>query len=90
MSIVKVGKSRQVVIPKDIWDTLQLEPGDYFEVEEEHGRIVFVPKKLVDRDQIIYLSKECQKGIQEALKEVKEGKTKRFDNVEDLIQDLKS
>jgi AbrB family looped-hinge helix DNA binding protein len=88
MPVVKAGRSRQVVIPKRIWDRLSLEAGDYFEVELEEGRIVFVPKKLVSKEELWYWSKEGQAEINQALKEIKEGKAKEFDNVKDLIDDL--
>jgi len=88
MPVVKVGRSRQVVIPKEIWDQLGLEAGDYFEVEVEEGRIVFVPKKLLSKEELWYWSKEGQTEINQALKEIKEGKAKEFDNVEALIDEL--
>jgi AbrB family looped-hinge helix DNA binding protein len=90
MPVVKAGRSRQVVIPKEIWDRLQLEPGDYFEVQLEDNRIVFVPKKLVSKDELWYWSKEGQTEIQRALKEIDEGKAKEFEEVEELIEELKS
>lgn len=46
---VKLGSSRQVVIPKRIHDALGLMSGDYLEVELRENRVVFTPKVLVDR-----------------------------------------
>ena len=48
MPAVKIGASRQVVIPKRIYDQLGLAPGDYLEVELNDGRLTFTPKTLVD------------------------------------------
>ena len=45
---VKLGVSRQVVIPKKLHDRLGLKPGDYLEVEEHQGRVVMTPKTLID------------------------------------------
>ena len=50
MPISKLGQRRQVVIPKQIWDELGLETGDYVEVQQVKGTVVITPKKLVDRD----------------------------------------
>jgi AbrB family looped-hinge helix DNA binding protein len=47
-STVKLGVSRQVVIPKTIHDQLGLRPGDYLQVDVADGRVVFTPKTLVD------------------------------------------
>ncbi|MFQ5796027.1 MAG: AbrB/MazE/SpoVT family DNA-binding domain-containing protein [Candidatus Bipolaricaulia bacterium] len=88
MPVVKAGRSRQVVIPKAIWDSLGLAPGDYFEVELEDDRIVFVPKKLVSKEELWYWSREGQAEIQQALRELEEGKAKEFDDVEELIEEL--
>lgn len=49
MPAVKIGVSRQVVIPKRIYDQLGLTPGDYLEVELHDGKLTFTPKTLVDK-----------------------------------------
>jgi AbrB family looped-hinge helix DNA binding protein len=49
MPAVKIGVSRQVVIPKKIHDRLGLRPGDYLDVELKQSRIVLTPKSLVER-----------------------------------------
>jgi AbrB family looped-hinge helix DNA binding protein len=90
MPVVKAGRSRQVVIPKAVWDNFHLKPGDYFEVEVEDDRIVFVPKKLVGSDELAYWSKGTQADITAALEDVAAGRIKEFENVEDLIEDLNS
>lgn len=46
---VKIGTSRQVVIPKKAHDQLGLEPGDYLDVELKEGKLIFTPKTLIDR-----------------------------------------
>jgi len=45
---------------------------------------------LIDPDQSWWWTEEWQKGEREAEREVKEGKVKKFSNVEDLIEDLHS
>ena len=89
MSVVKVMKRRQVVIPKELFDTLHLEVGDYLEVKLDGGTLVYVPKKLVDRDEW-YASTEGQKTISAALEDIKEGRSKEFERVDDLIEELDS
>ena len=49
MAAVKLGSSRQVVIPKKIHDQLGLKPGDYLEAELRDGKVVFTPKVLIDK-----------------------------------------
>ena len=49
MAAVKVGVSRQIVIPKKLYDELRLSSGDYLEVELEGDRLILTPKELVDK-----------------------------------------
>jgi AbrB family looped-hinge helix DNA binding protein len=50
MPTVKLGRSRQIVIPKKLYDALGLAPGDYLEVElYKDNRLLVTPKELVDK-----------------------------------------
>jgi AbrB family looped-hinge helix DNA binding protein len=75
---VKIGVSRQVVIPKKIHDQLGLEPGDYLEVELEGDRVVLTPKALVE------------KRLAEGLDDVRKGHMRGpFKSVPALIRSLR-
>ena len=89
MPIVKIMQRRQVVIPKELFEKLHLEVGDYLEVKLEGNKLVYIPKKLVDRDDW-YWSEEGQKAIGRALKDIEEGKVKEFEDVDELIRELNS
>lgn len=52
--------------------------------------MMFCTQNFLDEDQRLYLSEECQKSVRESLKGLEEGRFKAFDNIEDLIQDLRS
>ena len=89
MAVVKVMKGRQVVIPKELFDELDLEVGDYLEVANLNGQLIYVPKKLVDRDDWFW-SEEGQKVINEARKEIADGRgLGPFENAEEAIKALK-
>lgn len=49
MLAVKIGTSRQIVIPKAAYAALGLAVGDYLEVAVEGDRLVLTPKTLVDK-----------------------------------------
>ena len=89
MSIVKIMQRRQVVIPKDLFDSLQLNVGDYLEVKLSNGKLEYVPKQLVDRDEW-YASPQGKRAITTALREIKAGTGEEFATVEELIADLDS
>ncbi len=89
MAIVKIMQRRQVVIPKELFDSLNLEVGDYLEVRLNNGKLEYIPKELVDRDEW-YASQQGRRAIAAALREIKTGEGKKFADVEDLIVDLDS
>ena len=45
-SISRIGQRRQVVIPKPVFEALQLQEGDFVEVTVERGRLAMQPKRL--------------------------------------------
>lgn len=66
MSVVKVRPRRQVTIPKEIFNKLHLEEGDFIEAKAEDQKIVLVPKKLVAKPGVIPLTKEEQNSLRKA------------------------
>ena len=52
-AISKIGQRRQVVIPKAVFEALQLQEGDFLEVSIESGRLAMRPKRLVDLDEVL-------------------------------------
>lgn len=88
MSLVKVMQRRQVVIPKVLFDQLNLREGDYLEATLEDGKIVYTPKQVVDRD-TWYWTEEGQQTIAQSLQQVQEGKLiGPFDDAEALMEEL--
>ena len=60
-TIMKISPQGQIRIPKKIMQTLDIEKGDYVEVEVEKGHILLKPRKLIDPSQGWYWTKEWQK-----------------------------
>ena len=78
-SLVKLGASRQVVIPKTIHDRLGLQPGDYLEVELERDRVILTPQALVE------------KRLAEALRDIERGRVQGpFVSADEMIRRLRS
>lgn len=78
---VKLGVSRQVVIPKKLHDRLGLKPGDYLKVEEQQGKVVMTPKTLVDR--------RVQAAFEESMEDFKDGRySGPFDTADEAIKSL--
>lgn len=67
---VKVGVSRQIVIPKRLYEVLGLAPGDYLEVERyKTNQLLITPKELVDKHPAI------TRHLEEAEEDVRKGRT---------------
>lgn len=49
MAAVKIGVSRQIVIPKKLYDELRLSPGDYLDVELKGEKLILTPKELIEK-----------------------------------------
>jgi AbrB family looped-hinge helix DNA binding protein len=90
MQVTRVSPKRQITIPKEIYDKLHLEAGDFLEVDIKDGGIVLIPKKLISRDQQWFWNKEWQEKEKEADAAIARGEvSKVFDNAESLIKDLR-
>ena len=75
--LVKIGTSRQVAIPKKIYEQLHLGAGDYLEVEIKKDHIVLTPQVFIE------------KRLAEGLKDIKEGKEiGPFLNMDDAVKAL--
>ena len=84
MPTVKLGTSRQIVIPKKLYDALGLAPGDYLEVElYKDNRLLVTPKELVDKHP------EIEQRLAEAEEDIKAGRVSGpFKTAEELRRHL--
>ncbi|MCX5816609.1 MAG: AbrB/MazE/SpoVT family DNA-binding domain-containing protein [Proteobacteria bacterium] len=90
MQITKISPKRQITIPKEICKKLNLETGDYLEVDTINEGIVLIPKKLISRDQEWFWSKEWQAKEKEADEAISRCEVSQiFENADDLIKHLR-
>ena len=84
MPTVKLGRSRQIVIPKNLYDALGLAPGDYLEVElYKDNRLLVTPKELVDKHP------EIDQRLTEAEEDITAGRVSGpFHTAQELAQHL--
>lgn len=90
MPVVKVRAKYQVTIPEKVRRQVGLEVGDYVEVEAQGSKIVIKPKKLPNKGNAWFWSREWQKKEREADEALAKGDYKEFDDVEELIRELNS
>lgn len=88
MPTSKVTRHGQITLPASVRKRLGIEEGDLVEIEVEDEKAVLMPKKLVDKNQAYFWTKRWQEGEREAEEDIKAGRVKTFESVEDLIKDL--
>ena len=70
MPFSKVSKNHQITIPKDVYDSLRLNPGDIVEITEEKGKAVIVPKRMVTHAPAPKLSEKEQQMLVSAQEKI--------------------
>jgi dihydroxyacid dehydratase/phosphogluconate dehydratase len=65
-----------------------VEEGDIIEINVEEARAVLMPKKLIDKSQAYFWTRRWQKAEKEAAEDIKAGRVKTFESVDELIKDL--
>lgn len=73
MPAVKIGSKHQITIPKDVFDSLNLEVGDFLDTLVKDNAPILVPKKLIPKDQEWFWTKEWQVMEKEADEAIAKG-----------------
>ena len=84
----KVTRHGQITLPVSVRKKLGIEEGDLLEVTIEDDRAVLLPKRLIDKSQAYFWTKEWQEAEREASEDIKAGRVKAFDTAKELIRDL--
>ena len=77
--IGRVGHRRQVVIPREILETLRLQEGDFVAFSKQDNGVLIKPKRVVDPDEV--LTPAEAKKVRHALKQIREGKTRPWSQI---------
>jgi AbrB family looped-hinge helix DNA binding protein len=78
-AVSRIGQRRQVVIPKAVFDALQLQEGDFVEVTVERGRLAMQPKRLVDVSDVLTKSEAAK--VRQGERQLKAGRAKPWRTV---------
>jgi len=84
----KVTRHGQITLPASVRKKLRIEEGDLVEIEVMDETAVLIPKKLVDKNQAYFWTKEWQEAEREASEDIKAGRVKTFDSAEELTKEL--
>ena len=90
MPAVKIGPKHQITIPREVFDSMHLEVGDFLDTQVKDNAIVLIPKKLVPKDQEWFWSREWQEMEREADEAIAKGETiGPFSKATDAVKALK-
>jgi AbrB family looped-hinge helix DNA binding protein len=79
--IGRVGQRRQVVIPREMLETLNIQEGDFVAFSQQANGVLVKPKRVVDPGEV--LTPEEAKKIRHGMKQIKAGKTRPWAQVKD-------
>lgn len=89
MKAVTVSQKGQVAIPKEIRERLRIKTGDQLIFKISKGKIILEPTINIPRSQAWFWTEEIQKKIKKAEKNYQAGIFKQYDQIDDLLGDLK-
>jgi AbrB family looped-hinge helix DNA binding protein len=81
--IGRVGQRRQVVIPREMLETLKLHEGDFVAFSKQANGVLIKPKRVVDPDDVLTPAEE--KGLRRSLKQERQGKTQPWAQIKDEL-----
>ena len=86
--ILELRSKSQITLPASVVKQLDLKTGDRLELKVDDGRIIIEPVITIPKSQAWYWTQKWQEMEHQADVEIKEGKYKSFDSMEELIKDL--
>jgi bifunctional DNA-binding transcriptional regulator/antitoxin component of YhaV-PrlF toxin-antitoxin module len=72
--IGRVGQRRQVVIPREIFDSLRMREGDFVAFAKHGNGVLVEPRRVADPDDV--LTSAEAKRLRQSLKQTRQGKTR--------------
>jgi AbrB family looped-hinge helix DNA binding protein len=88
MPTTKVTRHGQITLPASVRERLGIEEGDLIEIDVEDETAVLTPKKLIDKSQAYFWTRNWQEGERTADEDIKARHVKTFGSVDELIREL--
>lgn len=86
--LVKVREKGQITLPLNMREKFDLEKGSIVLAKVVDNTIVLVPQETVDKDQAWFWTERWQKLEAEAEKDIRGGRVKSFNSVEELFDEI--
>ncbi len=89
--VLQLARDGRVTLPNSLRRKAGLSAGDLLRAEvSENGTIVLTPVVAVDRSQAYFWSERWQAGEHESEEDLRAGRVKTFETLEDFLHDLES
>ncbi|MCK4244594.1 MAG: AbrB/MazE/SpoVT family DNA-binding domain-containing protein [Candidatus Omnitrophica bacterium] len=88
VTVAKITRHYQVVIPKEVREKSGLKEGDLVSFQEKDGEIIMNPVRVVRKDQTYFWSKRWQESIKKSEEEIKKGDYKIYRSGKELKKDV--
>jgi len=90
-TVLQIRSNGQITLPTSVRRQARLKEGDLLEVlVEEDGSLRLVPKIAIDRSQAYFWTERWQRGERDAEADLRSGRFKQFNNIDELLRDLES
>jgi len=87
--LLQIRSNGQITLPASVRRQANLKEGDTLELTiSEDGTLFLSPKIAIDRAQAYFWSSRWQAGEQEAQEDIENGRTTRFDNIDEELDFL--
>lgn len=86
--LIQVRKKAQVTLPRSTRQALNIEEGDFLDVRVKNGEIVLRVKKLVDKEQAWFWTRQWQAGEKEAEEDIRRERVHDFPSADEAISFL--
>ncbi|MGB7294218.1 MAG: AbrB/MazE/SpoVT family DNA-binding domain-containing protein [Candidatus Aminicenantales bacterium] len=86
--LIKLRARGQVTLPSFVREKLHLEEGSLVLLKVVDDTVVLVPQATVDKDQSWFWQENWQKLEAEAEEDMRRGRVKSFDSVEELFDEM--
>jgi len=86
--LIKVREKGQVTLPVFIRKSLDLTKGSIVLAKIVDNTVVLVPQRTIDKGQIWFWTERWQKLEAEAEKDIRKGRVKTFNSVEELFDEI--
>ena len=84
--ILTLQKRGTITVTRELREKLGVEPGDMLKADVKNGHLVLTPVDVIPRS--LVLTPKGEKKEAEAEEDIKHGRVKSFNSVEELFKDL--